>query len=266
MDSSIIVCNSYGEKTLREIVDYWLSRKQKKDVQGISFLNNNHVIDSPVKSTSDVWSLYGLPELDLLPSILEKKGVMTLESSRGCMNACSFCPRKSKGSWRSVNYDNLEKIIPYISKIFDNYKNIPKKIFLVDEELFGDMDSYTTEKRLKRISKLFNKYQFRFESSARVNQIYSSSRNERWHIRRFHLLLYLKKNGLSKCLFGVESGVDSILLRFNKNTTSKERIGLISLCNQMWIDTNFAFDYFLKNMMKIKSDYVSGIIENFRYT
>lgn len=44
-----------------------------------------------------------------------------------------------------------------------------------------------------------------------------------------------------------------------------ERIGLISLYSQMWIDKNFAFDYFLKSMMKIKSDYVSGIIEDFRY-
>lgn len=385
-DSNIIICNSYGEKTMQDIVNFWLNKKDKKQIQGISFQNeDNKVVDTYVPSETGNWDLYGLPELDVLPAILDKKGVITLEGSRGCMNACSFCPRKSKGVWRSIPLINLERIIPYISKIYDQYEDVPRKLFLVDEEFFGSMDSDNTEKRLKSISELFYNYKFRFESSARINQIYSSTQDKSWHIRRFNLLLYLKNNGFCKCLFGVESGVDSILKRFNKNITSKEntlavrvlstlglgyrttyitydplmnmkelketylyqgrtdiilkenstlidkiyeniedsnyinefsanipfystipymlvtmeclydsqytqyvikrgmanhfnasmgrynakfidkRIGLMSFYSQLWIDKNFAFDYFFKSMMKIKPDYISDIIGRFRF-
>ncbi len=247
------------------------------------------------------------------------------------------------------------------------------------------MDDNSTEKRLTSISELFKNYRFKFESSARINQVYSSTHDESWHVRRFKLLLYLKNSGLCKCLFGVESGVDGILKRFNKNTTSKEntlavralstlgleyrttyitydplmdinelketyiyqgrtdiilkencssienlykniedskyvnsfskktpfyakipymlvtmeclfdskytqnilergmtkhfntlmgkydatfqdkRIGIMSLYSQLWIDKNFALDYFLKSMMKVKSEHISDNIEHFRF-
>ena len=385
-DYNIIICNSYGEKTMREIVSYWLSKENMPQTQGISFWgNDNNIIETPLLATKKDWNVYGLPELDILPEILNKKGVSTLETSRGCMNACSFCPRKSKGLWKNIEYSNLEKIMPYISKIYDQYEDIPRKLFLVDEEFFGNMDENITEERLKNISELFYHYRFMFESSARINQIYTSIRDESWHVRRANLLLYLKRMGLCKCLFGVESGVDEILKRFNKNTTSKEntlavrmlstlgleyrttyitydplmsmnelkesyiyqgrtdiilkencesteniykniedkkyitefstnspfytkipymlvtmeclfdskytenvikrgmvesfntsmgkyntkfidnRIGLMSLYSQLWIDKNFALDYFLKSMMKVKSDNISGCIEKFRF-
>ncbi len=96
-DCNIIICNSYGEKTMRDIVNYWLNGIDKRQIQGISFLReNNEVVDTPTPSTLKDWAIYGMPELDVLPDILKSKGVITLETSRGCMNACSFCPRKSK--------------------------------------------------------------------------------------------------------------------------------------------------------------------------
>jgi hypothetical protein len=44
------------------------------------------------EATADIF-----PELDLLPATFEHHGVAQLETSRGCTNFCSFCPRGHKG-------------------------------------------------------------------------------------------------------------------------------------------------------------------------
>lgn len=44
-----------------------------------------------------------------------------------------------------------------------------------------------------------------------------------------------------------------------------ERIGLMSYYSQLWIDRNFALDYFLKSMMKIKTIEISEKIESIRF-
>jgi radical SAM superfamily enzyme YgiQ (UPF0313 family) len=229
----LIVSQGYGETTFREIIKYWHNDITKEQVSGISYLTSEGEIKNTRKK--DEWEYYGLPELDLLPEILNNKGVMTLECSRGCMNACTFCPRESKGKWKNINLEHIDELIPYISYIFNQYPHLNRKIFLVDEEFFGDGNDVMIQNRILYIIKVFKKYNFNFETSARIKQVYNQKKDYIWHKHRFMLLDLLKKNGLSKCLFGVESGVDSILKRYNKNTTSEENTKAIRVLTSLGI-------------------------------
>lgn len=238
----IIICKGYGERTVKDIIKYWYGEIQKEEIAGISYMKEDAILNTEMKNE---WEDYGYPELDLLPAILKRKGVMTLECSRGCMNACTFCPRKSKGKWHDINLQNIDDIMFFVSKIFSKYPNVNRKIFLVDEEFFGDWGEENLKKRIIQIVEIFNKYDFKIETSARIKQVYNQEKNQSWHLKRIYMLDYLKKHGLEKCLFGVESGVDSILKRFNKNTTSKENTQAIRLLTSLGVSfrsTYITFD------------------------
>ncbi len=253
--SNLIVCLGYGETTVREVIRYWHKDISINEIPGIAYIYGGKIINT---KQIDEWEYYGIPELDLLPDIIKNKGIMTLESSRGCINACSFCPRESKGYWHEINLYKIEELMPFISKQFDRYEQDNKKIFLVDEEFFGGLENKALIRRADYISTIFTKYCFGFETSARIKQVYDASKNKEWHIERWNLLNRLKENSLKKCLFGVESGVDSILVRFNKNTISEENtygIRILSLLGIPFRTTYITFDP-LMNMEELLNTYI----------
>jgi len=181
-----------------------------------------------------------VPALDLLEGILKSKGVMQLETSRGCPNSCSFCPRCHKGKWFGYEPVFLENIMPYISKIFEAHPNIARKIFLVDEEWIG-YKNHNSLKRVKSIADILFKYNFRFETSARIDQVYRADERKDWHIERIKFWKYLAENGLERVLFGIESGVDSILRRFNKNTTKEQNVYAIRILTSCNIPVRYTY-------------------------
>lgn len=233
MYPNLIICQGYGENTFIEIIKYWYGLIKKDEIPGITFINqNNEEVNVKQK---DNWEEYGYPELDLLPTMLEKKGVMSLECSRGCMNACTFCPRYSKGRWHDICIENIAEIMKYIYETFKKYPNVSRKIFLVDEEFFGDWADEKLDARIKQLIDIFKKYDFKFETSARIKQVYNITKDKYWHIKRFKIMKQLRDAGLTKILFGIESGIDSVLIRFNKNTMSTENTNGIRVLTSLGI-------------------------------
>lgn len=216
-----------GEQTLKDIVSYWHGLISKKDITNIALLDDNGEIFFSKKVNNRNSQENIIPELDLLKTTLEHQGVMQLESSRGCSYACSFCPRDHKGIWSGESPDLLEELMPYISDLYEQYPEIDRRIFLVDEEFIGYATEEYAQKRCISVSNLFEKFNFSYETSSRVDQIVRPRKDRNWHINRMYFWKKLRTTGLTKCLFGVESGVDSILERFNKKVTSQQNIEAI---------------------------------------
>lgn len=61
-----------------------------------------------------------LPELDLLPETSEHHGAAQLETSRGCTNFCSFCPRGHKGMWAGAAPARLPWMLEQMGHLFDH--------------------------------------------------------------------------------------------------------------------------------------------------
>lgn len=219
-----LVAKGYGETTMLDVVKYWHGEISQSEINHVSFFNGVDIVNTP--KTADDKNIYTNPELDLLEETLKYKGVMQLESSRGCTYHCSFCPRSHKGLWSGETGIGFEKLLPFIRHVFEKYPLITPKIFLVDEEFIGynERDKVVQERALL-IGRTLKSYGFSFESSTRIDQVYRPlKQNTQWQIDRVSFWRQLVDVGLDRMLFGVESGVDSILKRFNKKATTEQNI------------------------------------------
>lgn len=228
-----IVAVGAGENTITDVVSYWLQEKEISDIADIAYRAEDKVLQT--KRTNNRQAGEVIPELDLLDSTLEAYGVMQLESSRGCSYACSFCPRSHKGIWAGEHSSAFSSILPFVSKIFQKHPYVDKRIFLVDEEFVGYQTDEIALGRCMKIAESLKNYGFRFETSSRVDQVSRPRKDKAWHIERMAFWANLKRTGLSRCLFGVESGVDSILKRFNKKTTARQNIVALRILSLLQI-------------------------------
>lgn len=241
---SSLVAKGYGETTMQDIVRFWLGIISINQINFIAYYENDKIVVTD-KNDNDK-NTYINPELDLLEKTLSFKGVLQLESSRGCTYHCSFCPRAHKGNWSGETGVELKKIMPYISNIFEKYPAMLKKIFLVDEEFIGyKFQKEGVQNRALQVAALFKSYDFKFESSTRIDQVYRPSKQDSdWQIERIDFWKTLVNLGLDRMLFGVESGVDSILKRFNKNSTAEQNAIAIRILTTIGVPLRLTYIVF----------------------
>jgi hypothetical protein len=180
---------------------------------------------------------------------------MQIETSRGCSFSCSFCPRDHKGIWYSPELNDFAQFLKDVRNAFDGYGYVPRKLFIVDEEFFGYEED--TETRVLDVATQINQAGFSFEISARLDQVYRSCKSIDWHARRLNVWMRLVTLGLERCLFGVESGVNSILDRFQKKLTTNQinlAIRILSLASVPIRLTYITFDP-LMNMEELIQTY-----------
>ncbi len=240
---------------MQDLVEYWHGDRSIADVRGVqsTFHDTLNASREPVHT---VFSDF-LPELDLLEETLDSYGVLQLESSRGCTHACSFCPREHKGIWAGGKPGHLTFLLEAVGEVFDQRHGIARKIFLVDEEFVGNDREGEGITRALQVSNDLWAHQFRWETSSRVDQIYRPDKDTAWHVGRLKFWTQLRRQGLDRCLFGIESGVDSVLRRFNKKTTARQNIiaiRLLSACGIPIRCTYITFDP-LMNHLELTESY-----------
>jgi radical SAM superfamily enzyme YgiQ (UPF0313 family) len=254
-----LVAHGPGELPMRDLVAYWHGDVGLDRVRGVSYRSGlSTVVTSRIdnRAYEDI-----LPELDLLRPTLEHHGVMQLESSRGCTHACSFCPRKHKGVWSGDDPASLDSILPDLADIYAAHPHIARKLYLVDEEFIGHDLGGPESARAEAVARRLYRAAFRWETSARVDQVYRPDRGRDWHVRRIELWKTLLEHGLDRCLFGVESGVDSILRRFNKHTTVLQNgmaIRILTACGIPIRCTYITFDHLMNADELLESQRFQG--------
>ena len=195
------------------------------------------------------------PELDLLPATFDHHGVAQLETSRGCTNFCSFCPRGHKGLWSGAAPERLPWMLAEMRSVFDRYPHVSRTVYLVDEEFIGRDDDAAG--RALRVARVVHEAGFGWESSCRVDQVVRPDRGLAWHAGRVDMWRELARWGLRRMLFGVESGVDSILERFSKETTGDQNALAIRTLSALGVPTRFTYITFdqLMTLEELKATY-----------
>lgn len=255
----VIVSLSEGEMFIKQIIRYYKGQCKIEEIHGIAFRDENTIRQTSVCSFSPT-SEISLPELDLLLPTFKAKGVFQLETSRGCYNACTFCPRKQKGNWRGHFNDvkKIEYLLNYFCYTLRKAKLDPQNfiVYVVDEEFIGGEDK-KHQTRAIEISEIFAKNKLRYETSFRMNTIYNHSLSYEKNLKKAETIIKLKNNGLNRVLVGVESGVQSVLKRFNKNVTSEENIAGIRLLTGLGIPIRFTYITFdpLMTFQELKETY-----------
>lgn len=248
-----------GEGTMRGVASYWHGVLNATSIPDVSFLDKSKS-SQPIKTakTNNRAQDDIMPEFDLARETLTAGGVMQLESSRGCSYACSFCPREHKGIWAGEDASVLALLIPELDELYAQFPHIDRRIFLVDEEFIGYQPDDQALSRCTKFAEMMRKYRFRFETSSRIDQVARRNRDTEWHLKRMSFWRSLKDNGLSRCLFGVESGVDSILKRFNKKITSQQSALALRILTALQIPIRCTYITFdpLMTLDELKENYI----------
>jgi hypothetical protein len=257
----LLIARGGGEATIEALLAYWHGDFDLDQVPGLGYngaarggaltITRRRTAKPLTRdATADI-----LPELDLLPTTFEHHGVAQLETSRGCTSFCSFCPRGHKGLWSGAAPQRLPWILNEMRRVFDHYPHVSRTVYLVDEEFIGrDSDAAT---RALEVARVVHAAGFRWESSCRIDQVVRLDRGAAWHAERVQMWRTLIQHGLRRMLFGVESGVDSILARFNKETTGQQNALAIRTLSALGIPTQFTYITFdhLMTLDELKATY-----------
>lgn len=242
----LLIARGAGEPTIADILAYWHGDLDLNQIRGIGYTTTYRGKGTPAigrfrknaivtnRAQTDI-----LPELDLLAKTFEHRGVAQLESSRGCTNFCSFCPRGHKGSWAGTDPTTLPWIVRAMGEVFDRYPDVSRTLYLVDEEFIGHGPDATS--RALTVADVLHGEGFQWETSCRIDQVVQPAEERTWHVDRAHLWRQLCERGLRRCLFGVESGVTSILTRFNKETTNEQNALAIRTLSALGVPTRFTY-------------------------
>jgi len=254
---SAYVCDGPGEPTMQDIVAHWHGLLSEDQIRSISLKGTTR----PAKRRTPLNRDYDdvLPELDLLEKTLDCNGVMQLESSRGCTHACSFCPRTHKGRWSGYPHRSFSSIVGELDAIYEKRPGTSRKIFLVDEEFVGSDKHGDGVERALGVCDLLDQAGFRWETSTRVDQVARPDRDRAWHLERIGFWAHLRDHGLSRCLFGVESGVDSVLRRFNKHSTGDQNAKAIRTLTMLGVPIRCTYITFDQLMT------IDELVETYRF-
>ncbi len=248
--ANLIVSRGAGESTIADTLAYWHGDLSLSQIRGTGYRaapaertvltlgrprdRIRHTATVVNRAQSDP-----LPELDLLDRTLSHHGVAQLEASRGCTNFCSFCPRGHKGQWAGAAPQSLAWTLRDISIVFNRHPEQSRTVYLVDEEFIGRDPDATA--RALAVADTLAEAGFAWETSCRIDQIVRTDQGRTWHIDRGRLWRQLVDRRLRRCLFGVESGVTSILDRFNKETTGEQNALAIRTLTALGVPPRFTY-------------------------
>ncbi|MFD8560645.1 B12-binding domain-containing radical SAM protein [Streptosporangium canum] len=249
----LLIARGAGEPTIRDVIAHWHGDLERDQIHGIGYVGaarggalavgRRRTAIMPNRAADDFF-----PELDLMDRTFAHQGVMQLEASRGCTSHCSFCPRGHKGIWAGGAPEQLPWMLAALDEEFTRHPDISRTVYLVDEEAIGRGDDAVP--RALAVAAEFAKANFRWETSCRIDQVAHPGHDRAWHIERAQMWRTLGHNGLRRCLFGVESGVTSILTRFNKETTSDQNALAIRTLSALGVPTRFTYITFDHLMTK----------------
>lgn len=242
----LIISRGAGEPTIADVLARWHGDLDIDQIRGAGYRGAGHgegvLRIGRARHTATVANRLQtdiLPELDLLDRTLAAKGVAQLEFSRGCTNFCSFCPRGHKGQWAGAAPEAMPWMLEEIGEVFARHPDTSRTLYLVDEEFVGRGEDAV--RRALAAADTLADAGFSWETSCRVDQVVRTDRDREWHLERAHLWRGLVDRGLRRCLFGVESGVTSILQRFTKETTGDQNALAIRTLTALGVPPRFTY-------------------------
>lgn len=225
------VVRGEGEHTLIELLDVLDGRRDPADVLGLGFRDSDGkaVVNPPRERIDDLDAL-PWPAYDLLPDLApytpppcnyQTLPVMSVITSRGCPNACTFCDRSTFG--RTLRQRSARNIADEIIHL--------RKQFGVREIAFVD-DTFTINPQ--RIYELFGLLEeadisIDWTCMSRVNTVDED------------LLRFMRDRGCWHISFGIESGSPEILKRIKKNIDLEQVEHVLGICRRLGIRTKGFF-------------------------
>lgn len=218
-----------GEETFTELAESILQERDWKTVKSMAYREKDKIIVNELRPLVKDLDSMPFPARDTLPDILNKANYAVMMTSRGCYGRCTFCSVVAffskfgpKYRWRSS-----ESVLEEISILYNQYgvRNISfNDATFIGGKGRGYQRAYQiADEIIKR------KMDINFYIQCRVDDVDKE------------LFEHLKKAGLNKVFLGVESGSQSMLDRFQKDTTIEENIEALKILGELDIYVSMGF-------------------------
>ena len=196
-----------GDLTLPELLEHVDDRAAWKDIQGITFLDEDGQLHATprralVKDMNTVpWPAYELYDMPRYFARMVTPGV-PLMTSRGCPYSCTFCDAEmTPRQYRAMSAVNT---VDLMEAVLERYN--PPQLFLFD-------DLFTIQrKRVLEVCKeiVARNLSFEWTCESRVDTV------------DFEMLRWLRRAGCVKIYYGLESGSPNVLLTMKKDVTPEK--------------------------------------------
>ncbi len=201
-----IVVRGEGEETLQEIVNCVHEGRDYRGLSGISYRRDDEIIHNPNRPLiKDLDSLPPFPYDLFHDDMARYPGFESLQTSRGCPYACTFCSQRSI-TGRTYRYVSTERALRDIELLVDKYD--AKLIRIMDDNL-------AVHKR--RLHELLNGIIERglhekasFEAPMRGDNIDEG------------ILKGLKRANFSLVTYGLETASESLMKAISKGETVEQ--------------------------------------------
>lgn len=226
-----IVCIGEGEKTIVEIAEYIMGKRDLSSVNGICYRSKDgkFVISCPRTLIEDLDTL-SFPSFVDFPihnytgnDDPESNPIFwSVFSSRGCPFDCIFCSSHNVFG-RTMRLRSAENVVREIKELVERFKI--KTIAFQDDEILCKKDRFL--EFCKTISNL--KLYLKMSIRTRINSIDPE------------ILAYAKRAGITRISFGIESWDDETLLKINKKYDVRaihRHFGYLSEAQPLYVSFN----------------------------
>lgn len=223
-----VIVRGEGEITTLELA---LAIKEKKNlhrIKGISFKEENSIIQNPDRPFVEdldklpypAWHLFELNYYKEAPMLLiDNELILPISGSRGCPYKCLYCAQDT--IYPKPRYRKSEEILRELEYMHNRF----------GARHFGFIDAnfpFSAEFGLKFCKQLISSglsKRIRWVTETRVDLV-----NEQ-------LLLMMKKAGVHLIMFGIETGNENILERSNKKVSLEQTKKIMKITKQLKIYT-----------------------------
>ena len=204
------VVRGEGESTFKELIDYLANSTacQLKDILGIAYKKDSTIISTPDRPFMSNLDGSPMPDWELLeeyPALFTGSGKSTsMELSRGCVNACSFCEVSNywKRTCRKKSIDRILQELDLIKSLNIN------EVFFIDDN-FGNIfrPAHVAIDLFKEIIR--RSYNFKLGVQITAEDI----------VKNEEIIELMAKAGLSFALVGFESFKKTAYEKGTKDTS-----------------------------------------------
>jgi len=221
------VVHGEGEQASVELLDAWSNNKTGEGIPGISVLVKDALSRGPERALEKDLDSYPFPDWDLLPfsqySLLPlgtvAKPIVAVAASRGCPYRCTYCALENQGKiYRKRSVANVVDEIEH-----DVRRYGVKQIGFMDP-IFPMGRKHAIDFSQEMIRRGLN------EKVVWLSELRTDSVDR-------EALEWLKKSGCRRLVFGIESGVDSLLKTVNKRNQASVSRETIRHCREVGITT-----------------------------
>lgn len=221
-----------GEHTLLDLVNHLRFNTDWKSVIGISFMNNEKLVNNQLRSLEPDLDKFPTPIRSEIKDYILGEKYSTLLAGRGCIRNCSFCNipefyRQPPGPIK--RYRNPMKVVVEMEYL---HKKHDCSVFLFQDDDFPVITNKNSEwihcfcETLRDVG-LSGKIMWKI-----------NCRPDEVDPENFKMM---KQHGLFRVFLGIEDGTDSGLLQMNKRIKAVDNIRAVNILKKLGICIDYGF-------------------------